>query len=175
MEGWVPREVVERVSQALAEGEDIRSLAQRERSEGAAGATARGAALGGVAGALGGRLAGGEASIAPIIDVLKKGISRKTLQGLSKVPLSMKIGPVAGAALGGAGMLGHWLSQGSKRQENAEQVARGLLAEKILQRRALEEAVKTKMPYVGSILRGLPITSASSPPPYVTMPGGANG
>jgi len=175
MEGWVPREVVERVSRALAEGEDIRSLAQRERQEGAGGATALGAGVGGVTGLLGARLAEGEAGFAPLKDVLKKGVTRDSLRGLSKIPLSMKIAPAAGAVLGGLGMLGHWASQGSKREEDAEQVARGLLAEKVLQRRALEEAVKSPKPYVGSILRGLPITSASSPPPYVTMPGGANG
>ncbi len=175
MEGWVPRDVVERVSRALAEGEDIRSLASRESREGAGAATSLGAGVGGVAGLLGARLAEGEKGFAPFKDILKRGITRDTLKGLRKIPLSMKLAPAAGAALGGLGMLGSWAAGGPKRGEDAEQVARGLLAEKLLQRRALEEAVKSPRPYVGSILRGLPVTSASSPPPYVTMPGGANG
>lgn len=175
MEGWVPREVVERVSRALAEGEDIRTIAQRERREGAGEAASLGAGVGGVAGLLGARLVAGEAGFAPLKNVLKGGITRDTLRGVSKLPLSMKAAPMAGAVLGGLGMLGRWASQGPKREEDAEQVARGLLAEKVLQRRALEEAITTPKPYVGSILRGVPITSASSPPPYVTMPGGAHG
>lgn len=175
MEGWVPRDVVERVSRALAEGEDIRSLSQREGREGAGASAGLGAGVGGVGGLLAARLAEGEAGFAPFKDIAKKGLTRDALRGLSKIPLSMKLGPLAGAAAGGLGMLGHWAAGASKREDDAQQVARGLMAEKVLQRRALEEAVKSPKPYVGSILRGLPITSASSPPPYVTMPGGANG
>ena len=175
MEGWVPRDVVERVSQALSEGEDIRTLSEREGATGGPGAVATGAGLGGVLGGLGGRLAGGKESLSPIYKLLQKGVTRKTLAGLRKVPPAMRYAPLAGAGLGGLAALGSWAAQSGEREQNAEQVARGLLAEKVLQRRALEEAVKTPKPYTGSILRGVPLTSASSPPPYVAMPGGAIG
>ena len=175
MEGWVSRDVVERVSRALAQGQDIRSLAHEEGGQGAAGAAGLGAGIGGVAGMLGSRLAEGRAGFDPFSRILKKGLTREALGGLSKLPTSMKLGPAAGAAIGGLGMLGQWAANRPRREENAQQVARGLLAEKLLQRRALEEAVQSPRPYTGSILRGVPISSASSPPPYVTMPGGIHG
>jgi hypothetical protein len=126
-------------------------------------------------GGLGGRLAGGKKALDPVRDLLKRGLTQKTLEGLKNIPKGMRYAPLAGAGLGGLAALSHWTSQEGAREQGAEQVARGLLAEKVLQRRALEEAVKTQKPYTGSILRGLPITSASSPPPYVAMPGGASG
>jgi hypothetical protein len=175
MQGWVPRDVVERVSQALTQGEDIRTLTEREGGEGGAGATAIGAGIGGIAGGLGARLTGGQKAFSPFEELLQKGISRKTLAGLRGVSPGMRYAPLAGAGLGGLAALSQWASQRGEREEGAEQVARGLLAEKVLQRRALEEAVKTQKPYTGSILRGLPVTSASSPPPYVAMPGGSFG
>jgi len=175
MQGWVPRDVVERVSKALAQGKDIRTLTEEEGGTGAPGSTAMGAGIGGVAGGLGARLAGGQKSLQPFKELLTKGISRKALEGLRRLPAGMRYAPLAGAGLGGLAALGQWAGQRGEREQGAEQVARGLLAEKVLQRRALEEAVKTSKPYTGSILRGLPITSASSPPPYVAMPGGSFG
>lgn len=175
MQEWVPRDVVERVSRALARGEDIRTLTKQEGGEGAAKTTAVGAGIGGVMGGLGARLAGGQKSSQPLRELLKRGITQKTLEGLKRMPKGMRYAPLAGAGLGGLAALGQWASQRGEREQGAEQVARGLLAERVLQRRALEEAVKTQKPYTGSILRGLPISSASSPPPYVAMPGGPIG
>lgn len=175
MQEWIPRDVVERVSRALAEGEDIRTISEREGTTGGPAAVATGVGLGGVLGGLGGRLAKGKEAISPIRELLQTGLTQKTLEGLRKMPPAMRYAPLAGAGLGGLAALGSWASQRGEREQGTEQVARGLLAEKVLQRRALEEAVNTPKPYTGSILRGVPLTSASSPPPYVAMPGGAIG
>ena len=172
MTGWVPRDVVERVSQALSEGEDIHGIAGREKLRGLGSSMATGVGMGGIIGGLGGRLLGGEAAIAPAKKLLSKGLSPERLAKMFKsTPGPMKYLPAAGAGLGALLGIGSWAGGVPKRQSDVMQVSRGLLAEKILQQRALGEAVKSQKPYVGSILRGIPISSASAVSPYVAMPG----
>jgi hypothetical protein len=172
MTGWVPRDVVERVSHALAEGEDINTISEREGLRGLGSNIGMGAGIGGMLGGLGGRLLSGEKGTAPVRELLSKGLNRQTLtKAFRKTPGAMKALPLAGAGLGALLGLGSWGAGVPDRQEDATQVSRGLLAEKVLQQRALEEAVKSDQPYTGSILRGIPISSASAVAPSVAMPG----
>lgn len=171
MSEWAPRDIVERVSRKLKQDRSVEDIARSEAAEGLLKDVGFGTAAGGVTGGLLGRLAGGEAATAPLKEILSKGLGKGSLRGLKGLPGPMKLLPLvgagAGALLGGAG----WAGGSRARGEQAKDIARGLLAERVLQRSALREAIKTDLPYTAPILRGVPLMSASSPPPYVATPG----
>lgn len=166
MNEWAPREMVERVGEGLEEGRTVEDLVRKEKGEGLLGHLGVGALGGAAAGGVAGRLAGGEAAVAPFKGLLEKGVSLKGLKNLGKIPMASKLLPALGV---GAGLLGGaalWKGHGNKRESQAREVARGLTAERILQRNALREAIKGESPYTQPLLRGLPLTSASAQTPY---------
>lgn len=171
MTKWVDRDLVERVSKGLSQGSDVDSIAAKESISGLPGAVSGPAVGGGVLGLLAGRLAGGSESVAPLKAILEKGIGRGTLAGLKNLPRYMYAAPLLGAALGGGYGLSKWVADKPARSDAAKQTARGLLAEQVLQRNALREAVKTDQPYTAPLLRSIPLTSASATAPSIVSPG----
>ncbi|RKY28740.1 MAG: hypothetical protein DRP83_00130 [Planctomycetota bacterium] len=171
MTKWAPRGMVENVAEGLQEGRTVEELAQEERSKGLLKSLGVGALAGGTAGGVAGRVVGGEAVAAPFKELLSKGVSRNTLKGLWKIPGSAKLLPLLG--IGGGLLAGGalWGAGRGRRESQARQVSRGLLAERVLQRNALKEALKTEQPYNQPLLRGVPLTSASADTPYaVNLP-----
>jgi hypothetical protein len=172
MTGYAPREVITRMAEGLAKGEKTpMELAESEALRDRAGMTGLGGLAGFTGGSMLGRLLGGEAAVSPFLDIAKKGVTKQTLQGLAKIPTAMKILPFLG--LGAGALIGqkHWEKGINPRREEALQVSKGLLAERVLQSNALSEALKTNAPYTGGLLRGLPIATASSPRPYIMRAG----
>jgi len=166
MSEWAPREMVERVARGLQEGKSVESIAEKEKGKGLLRSTGVGTVAGGVAGGALGRLRGGEATTAPFKELLEKGVSRSTLRGLKKIPRAAKLGPLLGVGGGLLAGLGSWAAGRNERGRQATQVSRGLLAERVLQRNALKEALRSEAPYNQPLLRGLPVTSASAETPY---------
>ncbi len=114
---------------------------------------------------------GGKATTEPFREILSKGLSKKTFKGLGSLSRGSKLGPLLGA---GAGLLAGGALWGSGRKERGQQardVSRGLLSERLLQRTALRQAVGADLPYSTPLLRGIPLTSASVQPTYVVTPG----
>ena len=105
------------------------------------------------------------------MDIYKKGINPRTLQGLSKIPTAMRILPLLGLGAGALAGAHYWKKGKEQRKQQALGVSKGLLAERILQSNALREALNTTNPYTGGLLSGLPITSAYTPTPYVLRAG----
>ena len=171
MPSWVARKRVEEISRALEEGASTQEISQEQATRGLGPALLYGGGAGTTAGILGARLHGGEAAIAPFKKVLKEGINAKSLGSLKKMPMAMKASPLAGLGLGAAAGMGMWSQGVPRRRREAREVVRGLLAERILQRNALRSALQSNRPYTGSILSGVPITSASASPPHVVIPG----
>ena len=171
MSEWAPRDMIERVSQHLKQNRSIEDIAHAEQNEGLLGRLGLGGAIGATGGGLLGRLLGGEGATAPFKKIISEGLGSKTLAGLKNLPGPMKWAPALGAGAGLLAGASQWGAGRAQRGEQARDVTRGLLAEKVLQRGALSEAVKTRLPYTAPLLRGVPIMSASSPPPYVTVPG----
>jgi len=172
MTDWATRDMISRMAKGLESGEQTPAeLAEQEAQEGKAQTMGLGAAAGLTGGTVAGRLAGGEAAMQPLFDIYKKGINRQTLAGLSKIPMAMRLLPLLG--LGAGAYLGkrEWEKGKEPRRQQALGVSKGLLAERILQSNALNEALNTNTPYTGGLLRGLPLTSAHSPTPYVLRAG----
>lgn len=166
MTEWAPREVIERVGKGLQRKEDPEELIRREEYRGLPESMTAGGVGGLTAGSLAGRLAGGEAATAPFKELLAKGLSKDTLSGLKRVPRISKALPLIGAGAGLLGGAGYWQAGREKRREEADEVAKGLLSEKILQRHAIERARQSVRP-----LQGLPVETASMPSPVVVTPG----
>jgi len=171
MSRWVDRDLVERVSKELGAGKTVDDIAAKESTRGLLSEVAGPAVGGGVLGLLGGRLYGGEKALSPVRQLLSEGISKATLRGLSQTPKYMLGLPLAGAALGAGYGASKWLANKPKRDEDTRQTVRGLLAEQVLQRNALREAIKSDQPYTGGILRGIPLSSATANTPAVVSPG----
>jgi hypothetical protein len=163
--------MVERVAEGLEEGKTVDTVAQEEGGKGLLRSSGLGALAGGTAGGVLGRLVGGEAATAPFKELLAKGLSKETLKGLGKIPLSAKLGPLLG--LGGGLLAGTaaWKAGQGKREGQARQVSRGLLSERVLQRNALKESLKSEQPYSQPLLRGVPLTSATADTPYAVTLG----
>jgi hypothetical protein len=166
MTEWAPRPVVERMSKGLQQKIDPETLVQREEEEGLPWDAAKGGIGGLTAGALAGRLAGGEATTAPLRELLAKGVSKETLKGLKNVPRAAKILPLAGAGAGALGGAAYWSAGKPARREQAEEVAKGLLSEKILQQHSINQARQSV-----SALKGLPVETARAESPVVVTPG----
>lgn len=172
MTEWAPRKMVERMAEGLRSGHTVEDLVKSERSRGMARPLVVGALGGGVGGGVLARILGGEATTAPFKELLEKGLLKKrSLGALGKLPTSVKLLPFLGA---GAGLLAGgalWGSKGKEREGQATQVARGLLAERVLQRNALKEALKSEQPYNRPLLQGVPLSSASTQTPYAVTLG----
>lgn len=171
MSEWAPRGMVERVAKGLQKGKSVESLSGEEKGKGLLRSTGVGAVAGGAAGGVLGRLLGGEASTAPFKELLAKGLSKETFRGLKKIPRSAKLAPLIGVGGGLLAGLGGWAAGRGERERQTTQVSRGLLAERVLQRNALKEALKTEAPYNQPLLRGLPLTTASAQTPYAVTLG----
>jgi len=173
MREWAPRDVVSDVAQQMDAGRPVEDIAADARGQGLLGALGAGGAGGALAGGLAGRLFSGKEGTQPFRDILSKGLNLKGLRGLRNLPGPMKWLPAAGL---GAGLLAggvNWAQGAPQRQEQAQNVGQGLLAENVLQRSALREAVKSNSPYTRSILQGVPLTSANASPPFIMTPGSA--
>lgn len=166
MTEWAPREMVEDVARGIRGGQDVESLAQEQSRKGLLGNAAIAGLTGTVGGVLGGRLVGGEKAWDPFKGILSKGFTRESLSGLRSLPLSMKVMPLAGAGLGVGLAAKKWLSDAPHRKKQTYDVARGLLAERILQRDSLRQALGRE-----TSLSGIPQQSASSLPPLVIARG----
>lgn len=166
MTDWAPRKMVSRVSKGLLDKRTIDDIAKDERGRGLLRSLAMNGLIGSVGGGIMGRLAGGGRAGAPFANIARRGLSRKTLEGLKDVPRSAKA-LFAGAA--GAGLLAggaQWAAKSNQREDQARQIARGLLAERMLQRNALRGLVQSEQAYSQPLLQGLPSESASAQTPY---------
>jgi len=168
MVDWAPREVVTRVAKGLRSGDDGPvELAEAEAQRGLPQHAGVGAVAGTTLGSLLGRLFGGQAAIKPFQEIGQRGIGSSTLRQLKNLPAAMKLLPILGA-LGGAGVGAKVWERGQEgRRQQALDVSKGLLAERILQSQAIQEALRSNNPYTAPLLRGIPITSASAPVPHV--------
>lgn len=159
MTDWAPRGVVSRVGRGLAENRDIQDIAEQEANQGLLAKTVSGGTGGLLGGAMLSRLAGGEAVIAPFKDILKRGINKQTLQGLSKVPRMARVLPAVGLGIGAATGIGNWAMGRDDRKAQAKAVGRGLLSEQILQQHELNQARNS---------RKVPLTTATESPTKAT-------
>lgn len=140
MVDWAPREAVERVGRGLKEDVPIEALAEQEAQRGLLTNILKGGGGGAIAGSMGARLVGGEKATAPIKQIYKKGLSRKALASLSKLPRLAKVLPLLGMGAGLAGGIGSWAAGREGRREEAQSISKGLLSEQILQEHALNQA-----------------------------------
>lgn len=167
MTEWAPREMVEDVARGLRSGQDVEEIAKEQTGKGLLGNAAVAGLTGAFGGVLGGRLVGGEQSWEPLKGLLSKGFTREGLSGLKKLPLAMKAMPIAGAGLGVGLAAKNWMEQAPHRQKQTYDVARGLLAERVLQRDSLREAMGREI----RALQGIPHQSATQLPPLVISTG----
>lgn len=171
MTDWAERPVIERVGKGLEEGQTPQEISEGEGDRGLLSNLVGGGVVGGTAGALGGRLAGGQAVTNPIMDLWKKGLTRSSLKGLKNVPGVARALPVAGTAAGLLGGQQLWDANRQERMDTANQVSEGLLKERILQQKSLQDARQAANP----VLNQLPTESASMPTPLAVSPPGATG
>lgn len=167
MTEWAPREMVEDVAKGLRGGQDVEEIAQEQSRKGLLGNAAMAGLTGTFGGVLGGRLVGGEKAWEPFKGVLSEGFTPSALRGLKKIPLPMKLLPLAGAGLGIGLATKNWSEQAPHRQKQTYDVARGLLAERVLQRDSLREAMGREL----QALQGVPHQSATALPPLVISTG----
>ena len=167
MLGWAPRPMIERMGRGLHGGEYWRDLVEQEAESGLPSRLGLGAGIGGVAGTLLGRGVGGEAAAAPFKRILEKGLSQRTLKGLTRLPTSMKVLPALGMA-GGAGLAAsRWLGGKSERERQAKEVIRGLAIEQGLRSHSLQEAGINP----NAVLQKLPVETASAVAPVAVTAG----
>jgi len=140
MSEWAPNEVVERVGKGLKQNVPIEELAESESGRGLLSSAGKGGIGGGIAGSMAARIVGGDAAVAPIKDIYRKGLSRKSLQGLRNLPRAAKILPLLGLGLGVTGGVGGWAMGQDKRRREAHEVAKGLLSEQVLQQHSIGKA-----------------------------------
>ncbi len=170
MTEWAPNEVVERIGRGIKEDVPVEELAERESKRGLLTHLGKGGVGGGIAGAMGARLLGGEAAFAPIKKMFQKGVSRKTMQGLSRLPGLSKALPLAGIGAGLAGGLGTWAAGQDNRRREAQDVSKGLLSEQILQQHAIGKA-RESADRGTPLLSRLPTETASMPSPKIVVDG----
>jgi hypothetical protein len=165
MTEWAPRRTVENVGKQLQTAAPMEQIAADEANAGLGTSVGTGAIAGTTGGLLAGRLASGDNFAAPFKKLLSKGLSRDTLRGLKNIPRSSKIAPLIGLGAGAAAGLGHWASGREDRRQTANEVAKGLLSEQVLQQHSLNQARQSAQP---SALQGLPVDTATAPAPIVT-------
>jgi hypothetical protein len=157
MTDWAPRPMVTRVAKGLSDKKPLADIVREEGLEGRGRALATGGIGGGIGGGLLGRLLSGGAGTAPLREIASKGLSRETIQGLSRIPKAMWAAPLLGSLLG-AGLTHHaWAGKKGGREQQARDVSRGLLAERLIQNNQLRQAIQGQ-------LQGL---QASSLPPLI--------
>lgn len=161
---WAPTDVITRVGKGLAKDYPPNFLAEQEGERGLLKNLVGGGVAGTTAGLLGGRLLGGEASLSPVFNLWKKGLSGQTLRNLKNVPLPMKLAPLLGAGLGLAAGKRVWESGKKERENQAKEVSKGLLAEQVLQTDAINRAWR-------ALHQKNPAETASSPMPLVASLG----
>ena len=166
MTDWAPRDTVSRVGKGLAEKQDISEIAESEANQGLGASAIKGGAGGLLGGSMLARLVGGQAVSAPFKNVLKGGLNKSTMSGLSKIPMSAKALPLLGVGAGLASGIGGWASGRDERRNQAASVSKGLLSEQILQQHSLGQAQQGAQ---GKQLSKLPIESASMPSPKATV------
>jgi len=142
MTDWAPQPVISRVAQGLEDEIPLEEIAKREGGEGLGAAVGTGLLGGSIAGGLAGRLLSGEAGVAPLKQLLKKGLTREAISELRRIPKGMLATPLIGAGIGTAAGLAAWKATEGGREQQARDVARGLLTERILQRHQLREATR---------------------------------
>lgn len=167
MVDWAPREMITRIARGLRAGKGPEDLAKAEGMKGLPLTAGGGALAGGTLGAMAGRLIGGQATTQPFKNLWSQGLSRGSLKQLSKIPMSAKMAPLLGLGIGaGVGAL-KWLKDAPGKRQQAFDVSRGLLAEKVLQEKALGEAKASDQPYTGGLLNNFGSTTATAPIPHV--------
>jgi hypothetical protein len=184
MTEWADRDMIQRVAKKLKSGGDVEDVAGEEAQEGQGKALGIGAAAGSVGGGLLGRLLGGKKVFEPFKDIGRKGLSGRTLSALSKIPTAAKILPLVGAGAGGYLAHQKWQKGADKREQQALDVSKGLLAERVLQQSAINQAINSSQqgapnqqqqqvstPGYRPLLTGVPLVSASAPTPYVMASG----
>jgi len=171
MTEWAPREMVEDVAQGIRGGRDVEDIAQEQSQKGLLGNAAVSGLTGAFGGVLGGRLIGGETAWDPFKGLLSKGLNREGLSSLKGIRWPMAALPLAGAGLGVGLAAKKWHDQAPHREKQIYDVARGLLAERILQRDSLRQAMSRETPVQTPALTGVPRQSASALPPLVLSRG----
>jgi hypothetical protein len=162
--------MVEDVARDIRSGRDVEEISQDQSRKGLLGNSLFTGLTGGFGGVLGARLLHGESAWEPFSGpggLLSKGINTETLKGLSKLPLGMKILPIAGVGLGAGLAAKNWMEEAPHRGRQTYDISRGLLAERVLQRDALRGAMGREM----TTLQSLPRQSATDLPPLVLSRG----
>lgn len=167
MTEWAPREMIEDVARGIREGKDVEDIAKDQSQKGLLGNAAMAGLTGGFGGVLGGRLLAGNEAWDPFRGVLSEGVSKRTLTGLKNLPWQMKVLPLAGAGLGIGLATKNWANKAPHRQHQSYDVARGLLAERVLQRDALRQSMGREL----QTQQSSPFQSANELPPLVTTRG----
>lgn len=167
MTEWAPREMVEDVAKGIRGGQDVEDIAKEQSNKGLLGDAAISGLTGTFGGVLGGRLLGGETAWDPFKGMFSKGLAGGGLSSLKGLRWPMIALPLAGAGLGVGLAAKNWAEQAPHRQRQTYDVARGLLAERVLQRDALGQAMDRE----ATTLKGLPHQSANELPPLVTSRG----
>lgn len=166
MTNWAPRGIVSRVGQGLAQEKGIEDIAENEASRGLGTSALKGSGGGVLGGSVLSRVVGGEAVSKPFKNILKKGLTRESLRGLSKLPTSAKVLPLLGLGVGAASGVGSWAMGQDSRREQARAVGKGLLSEQILQQHSLGQA---RQGLKARQLSKLPVESASEMSPKATV------
>jgi len=143
MNDWASRDLITRMAKGINQNTPVTELQQVEGERGRNEAVGYGVGAGLVAGGLTSRVVGGEKVWTPFKDVLKKGVTRDTLRGLAKIPNVYKALPLVGAGLGAAYTYNNWHNKKNDRINQAGDVAKGLLIERVLQNKKLVDAQLT--------------------------------
>lgn len=170
MTQWAPRSMIERMAAGLENKVPAEQLTKEEEGRGAGGASSAGALMGGTGGALLGRLIGGEKATQPFLDIARKGLNKGTFSKLRHVPKAMKAMPLLGAGAGAMGGYLSWLKGKPQRKETADQVAKGLLTEEVLQKSNILNAANTVNNNDSALSRIKP-ESAHHAAPYLATSG----
>ena len=167
MVDWAPRSMITDVAQGLREGRGPQELADEQSRKGLLGDAGTGAVAGGTLGAVAGRLLGGSGATAPFQKLWAKGLTGAGLKGLSKIPMVSKLSPLIGAGLGaGIGLL-KWKGDAASKGRQAMDVSKGLLAEKVIQDKALSQARGGGQQPSRGLLNNMGQTTATAPIPHV--------
>jgi len=172
MDQGVDPEIIEIVNRGMREKKDPQEILQEVSAHGALNSTAMGAAGGGVAGSVGGRLWSGEAAHAPMAALWEQGLKGQTpkniLAALAKVPLAARIAPLAGAGAGALAGAAMWHHGKDDRMQQAIEASKGLSREQMLDNSTLLSTLPESHPlrrrFAKDIRKSIPVED-----PYVPM------